>query len=47
MGFITQFEGVRRELYNDPAGHCTIGVGHLVHTGGCNDTETIVIGGKR
>jgi murein DD-endopeptidase MepM/ murein hydrolase activator NlpD len=37
--FIAKFEGVRRKLYNDPAGHCTIGVGHLVHKGACNGSE--------
>lgn len=26
-------EGVRLKLYNDPVGHATIGVGHLVHLG--------------
>jgi GH24 family phage-related lysozyme (muramidase) len=26
-------------LYNDPAGHCTIGIGHLVHKGRCNGSE--------
>jgi GH24 family phage-related lysozyme (muramidase) len=25
------------KLYNDPAGHCTIGVGHLIHYGNCTD----------
>jgi len=29
-------EGTRLDLYDDPAGHCTIGVGHLVHLGGCD-----------
>jgi len=37
--FIAQFEGFRARLYNDPAGHCTIGYGHLVHRGRCNGTE--------
>jgi lysozyme len=37
--FITHFEGVYTHLYNDPAGHCTIGVGHLVHHGPCNGSE--------
>jgi lysozyme len=37
--FIARFEGCRLELYNDPAGHCTIGIGHLVHHGPCNGTE--------
>jgi len=33
LEFITSHEGLRLELYNDPAGHATIGVGHLVHLG--------------
>lgn len=37
--FIARFEGVRLKLYDDPAGHCTIGVGHLVHRGRCNGRE--------
>jgi lysozyme len=37
--FIARFEGFRGHLYNDPAGHCTIGYGHLVHLGPCNGTE--------
>jgi lysozyme len=37
--FIARFEGCRLELYNDPAGHCTIGIGHLVHHGPCNGSE--------
>lgn len=36
---IARFEGLRLRLYNDPAGHCTIGVGHLVHRGRCNGRE--------
>jgi lysozyme len=40
--FIARFEGIRRKLYNDPAGHCTIGVGHLVHRGNCNGREPAV-----
>jgi len=38
--FIARFEGFRGELYDDAAGHCTIGYGHLVHHGGCNGTES-------
>ncbi len=38
--FIARFEGVRLELYNDPAGHCTIGVGHLVHLGPCDGQDS-------
>ena len=36
---IAEFEGLRQRLYNDPAGHCTIGIGHLVHRGRCNGNE--------
>jgi lysozyme len=36
---ISEFEGLRGRLYNDPAGHCTIGIGHLVHRGRCNGNE--------
>jgi lysozyme len=39
VGFIARFEGFRGALYNDPAGHCTIGHGHLVHRGRCNGGE--------
>jgi len=37
--FIGRFEGVRLRLYNDPAGHCTIGIGHLMHRGRCSGRE--------
>jgi GH24 family phage-related lysozyme (muramidase) len=37
--FISRFEGFRARLYNDPVGHCTIGIGHLVHHGNCNGSE--------
>lgn len=39
LKFIADWEGFRGQLYNDPAGHCTIGFGHLVHHGPCNGTE--------
>ncbi len=39
LQFIAKHEGLRLNLYNDPAGHCTIGVGHLVHLGNCNGSE--------
>ncbi len=39
LRFIAGHEGLRLRLYNDPAGHCTIGVGHLVHRGNCNGSE--------
>lgn len=32
-------EGVRNEPYNDSAGNCTVGVGHLIHRGGCNSAD--------
>jgi protein-L-isoaspartate(D-aspartate) O-methyltransferase len=35
-GFIARFEGCILHLYNDPANHCTIGIGHLVHHGRCD-----------
>ncbi len=39
--FIAHFEGLKLNLYNDPAPghHCTIGVGHLVHHGPINGSE--------
>ncbi len=37
--FIGGFEGFRGQLYDDAAGHCTIGYGHLVHHGPCNGSE--------
>jgi lysozyme len=37
---IARFEGFRSDLYNDAAGHCTIGYGHLVHLGHCNGSES-------
>ena len=39
LRFIADFEGFRPNLYNDAAGHCTIGYGHLVHRGVCNGGE--------
>lgn len=38
-GFIAQFEGFRATLYDDAAGHATIGFGHLVHHGPINGSE--------
>ncbi|NER36008.1 MAG: glycoside hydrolase family protein [Oscillatoria sp. SIO1A7] len=40
LKFIANHEGLRLSLYNDPAGHCTIGHGHLVHHGACNGSES-------
>jgi lysozyme len=37
--FIAAFEGFRARLYDDAAGHCTIGYGHLVHHGPSNGSE--------
>ena len=37
---IAGFEGFRSDLYDDAAGHCTIGYGHLVHTGNCDGSES-------
>jgi GH24 family phage-related lysozyme (muramidase) len=34
--FIARFEGVVLHLYDDPVGHCTVGIGHLVHHGRCD-----------
>lgn len=36
---IRVFEGVRLRPYNDPAGHATIGIGHLLHRGPVTDTD--------
>jgi GH24 family phage-related lysozyme (muramidase) len=36
LRLIASFEGFVDHLYDDPAGHCTIGYGHLVHTGRCD-----------
>jgi GH24 family phage-related lysozyme (muramidase) len=37
--FIARFEGCVLKTYNDPVGHCTIGIGHLIHLGHCNGSE--------
>jgi hypothetical protein len=39
LNFIDEHEGTRYSLYNDPAGHCTIGIGHLVHSGNCDGSN--------
>lgn len=33
LALVSRFEGCVLHLYNCPAGHCSIGVGHLVHKG--------------
>lgn len=47
IDFIKSFEAFRANLYNDPAGHCSIGYGHLVHRGNCDgrDSESGFTGG--
>ena len=39
LDFLTRHEGIVKKLYNDPANHCSIGIGHLVHKGPCNGSE--------
>src|SRR5579862_3661302 len=39
LRFIGRFEGFRPKLYDDPAGNCTIGFGHLVHLGPTDGSE--------
>jgi GH24 family phage-related lysozyme (muramidase) len=39
LEFLARHEGFSGSLYNDPAGHCTIGFGHLVHRGPINGSE--------
>lgn len=39
VDFIAGFEGFEPEPYPDPAGHCTIGYGHLIHRGGCTHAD--------
>jgi GH24 family phage-related lysozyme (muramidase) len=36
LEFIKSFEAFKPNLYNDAAGHCTVGYGQLVHTGNCS-----------
>ena len=39
LDLIASFEGFRADMYNDPAGHATIGFGHLIHLGPINGSE--------
>jgi GH24 family phage-related lysozyme (muramidase) len=39
IAFLHHFEGRVLHPYNDSAGHCTIGWGHLIHRGGCTDQD--------
>lgn len=36
LALIKRFEGFRARLYDDPAGHCTIGYGNKLHDGHCD-----------
>jgi len=36
---IVRYEGFHSVPYNDEAGHCTVGIGRLLHKGKCNGTE--------
>lgn len=40
VDFIAQWEGFRANKYNDPAGNCTGGFGHLLHMGPCNGSPS-------
>lgn len=37
--FIEKQEGLILHAYNDPVGHCTAGIGHLVHRGNCTAAD--------
>ncbi len=39
LDFLARLEGEVLHGYNDSAGHCTLGVGHLVHYGPCTRAE--------
>jgi lysozyme len=41
LRFIETFEGLPNggRPYNDPVGHCTVGYGHLIHTGNCTQAD--------
>ena len=39
LDLIARFEGTVLGCYNDPAGHATIGIGHLLHHGGCTSID--------
>jgi len=36
---IVRYEGYHSVPYNDEAGHCTVGIGRLLHRGNCDGTE--------
>jgi lysozyme len=39
VALIAEFEGFVGHGYDDAAGHCTIGYGHLLHLGRCSSSE--------
>src|SRR5690349_4068842 len=39
LAFIERWEAFVGHLYNDSAGNCTIGYGHLVHMGPCTSAD--------
>lgn len=39
IDLIVHFEGLVPYAYNDPAGHATFGVGHLLHRGRCTQED--------
>jgi lysozyme len=39
LDLIARFEGTVLHAYNDPANHCTVGVGHLLHRGPCTSDD--------
>lgn len=39
LHFIAQHEGFMSQPYNDAAGNCTIGFGHLLHLGVCSNSD--------
>ena len=40
VDFVAQWEGFSAKKYNDPAGNCTAGYGHLLHLGPCNGSPS-------
>lgn len=39
LGFLVREEGSIPYAYNDPVGHATFGIGHLIHHGGVTDAD--------
>jgi lysozyme len=44
--FLERQEGLVPHAYNDSAGHCTFGIGHLIHHGPCTDADRRKWGAK-